>query len=114
MGFEEVAAYAEPRGVRLILEPVNRYEINFVNSVDDAASLLARVERDNVGIMPDTFHMNIEEGDPAEALRPAGVAEDAVDADTQDLGMGGVETGEQRLRLRHLLASGGCEVERVE
>lgn len=57
-----------PKNVTLMIEPVNRYEINFVNSVDDAATLLARVERENVGIMPDTFHMNIEDAHIGDAL----------------------------------------------
>jgi sugar phosphate isomerase/epimerase len=57
----EVAAYAEPKGVTLILEPVNRYEINFVNSVRDGAELLAKVGAPNMGLMPDLFHMNIED-----------------------------------------------------
>ncbi|MBD3284640.1 TIM barrel protein, partial [Candidatus Uhrbacteria bacterium] len=56
------------KGVTLMIEPVNRYEINFVNSVDDAAALLSRVERENVGIMPDTFHMNIEDAHIGDAL----------------------------------------------
>jgi 5-keto-L-gluconate epimerase len=57
-----------PKGVTLMIEPVNRYELNFVNSVDDAARLLARVERKNVGIMPDVFHMNIEDAHIGDAL----------------------------------------------
>ncbi len=57
----EVASYAEPKGVKLILEPVNRYEINFVNSVRDGAALLRKVGAPNVGLMPDLFHMNIED-----------------------------------------------------
>jgi sugar phosphate isomerase/epimerase len=57
-----------PKGVTLMIEPVNRYELNFVNSVDDAAKLLARVERTNVGIMPDVFHMNIEDAHVGDAL----------------------------------------------
>jgi len=57
-----------PKGVTLMIEPVNRYELNFVNSVDDAAKLLARVERKNVGIMPDVFHMNIEDAHVGDAL----------------------------------------------
>ncbi len=56
------------KGVTLMIEPVNRYELNFVNSVDDAARLLARVERKNVGIMPDVFHMNIEDAHIGESL----------------------------------------------
>lgn len=59
---------AEPKGVTLMIEPVNRYEINFVNSVDDAAALLARVGRENLGIMPDVFHMNIEDAQIGESL----------------------------------------------
>lgn len=47
--------------VTVIIEPVNRYEINFVNNLDEGAALLARVERSNLGLMPDVFHMNIED-----------------------------------------------------
>ncbi len=56
-----IAAYAAPKGVTLILEPVNRYEINFVNSVGEAAELLEKVGAPNLGLMPDLFHMNIED-----------------------------------------------------
>ena len=59
---------AAPKGVTLMIEPVNRYEINFLNSVDEAAALLSRVERDNAGIMPDVFHMNIEDAHLGDAL----------------------------------------------
>ena len=52
---------AGPLGVDIIIEPVNRYEINFVNSVGEGAELLAKVERSNLGLMPDVFHMNIED-----------------------------------------------------
>ena len=57
----ELAAYAEPKGVTLVLEPVNRYEINFVNSVEEAAALLEKVGAPNLALMPDLFHMNIED-----------------------------------------------------
>ncbi|NLF40998.1 sugar phosphate isomerase/epimerase [bacterium] len=52
---------AAPRGVTLVIEPVNRYEINFINTVDEGAALLAAVARPNAGLMPDVFHMNIED-----------------------------------------------------
>jgi sugar phosphate isomerase/epimerase len=58
---EEVAAYAEPKGVVVALEPVNRYEINFINRLEEAAVMIDRLGRPNVRIMPDVFHMNIEE-----------------------------------------------------
>jgi 5-keto-L-gluconate epimerase len=48
-------------GVRLAIEPINRYETNFLCSVQEALGFLAEVERPNVGILADTFHMNIED-----------------------------------------------------
>ena len=56
-----ICDYAATKEVSLIIEPVNRYEINFVNNLDEGAELLARVERPNLGLMPDVFHMNIED-----------------------------------------------------
>lgn len=60
-GMREIADYAAGLGVTLILEPVNRYEINFVNSVAEGAAAIRRLERPNVRLMPDVFHMNIED-----------------------------------------------------
>ena len=57
----EIAAYARPKGVDLILEPVNRYEINFINSVDEGAALMERLAIPGLKLMPDVFHMNIED-----------------------------------------------------
>lgn len=59
--FRPVAEYAAGCGVTLVIEPVNRYEINFINSVDDGAALLEEFQLDGVGLMPDVFHMNIED-----------------------------------------------------
>lgn len=63
-----LADYAEPKGVTLILEPVNRYEIDFVNSTDDCARQVELVGRKNFRMMPDVFHMNIEDAHIGEAL----------------------------------------------
>lgn len=52
---------AAEKGVKLLIEPVNRYEINFVNSLDEGAAILKRVGRDNCGLHADVFHMNIED-----------------------------------------------------
>jgi len=60
-GLREVADYAAPRGVVIAVEPVNRYEINFINRVDQAAGVIGKAGRSNVKIMPDVFHMNIED-----------------------------------------------------
>ena len=53
--------YADKKGVTLILEPVNRYEIDFINSVDEGVALLQKMKVPNMKLMPDTFHMNIED-----------------------------------------------------
>lgn len=58
---ESICETAEAKSVTIIVEPVNRYEINFINSVDEGAAVLAGVKHRNVGLMPDVFHMNIED-----------------------------------------------------
>lgn len=63
-----LADMAGPLGVELILEPINRYEVDFLHTLDEAAAVLERVGRPNVGLMPDVFHMNIEESRIGEAL----------------------------------------------
>ena len=57
----EIAAHAQKRGLQLILEPVNRYEINFINNCDEGAALIDRLNIPGLKLMPDVFHMNIED-----------------------------------------------------
>ena len=57
----ELCEYAQPKKVTLILEPVNRYEINFINSVSEGVELMKKVDMPNMKLMPDVFHMNIED-----------------------------------------------------
>lgn len=45
----------------IILEPVNRYEINFINNLDEGVSLIKKSGLENLKLMPDVFHMNIED-----------------------------------------------------
>jgi sugar phosphate isomerase/epimerase len=63
-----LARYAAPKGVKLVLEPVNRYEINFVNSLPEARALVEEVGAANLAIMADLFHMNLEDGPVEGAL----------------------------------------------
>ncbi len=58
---ERLCEVADPMGVTIIIEPVNRYEINFVNSLDEGRELLQKLKFGNLGLMPDVFHMNIED-----------------------------------------------------
>ncbi len=69
---KEVCKYAEEKGVYLAMEPLNRFETDFINITDDAIKLIEGVGSDHLKIHLDTFHMNIEEKDSAEAIRKAG------------------------------------------
>ena len=55
-------------GVALLLEPLNRYEDHMVNTVAQAAALIADAGARGLGILADTYHMNIEEDDLCAAL----------------------------------------------
>ena len=58
---QEIAEEADKKIVGMMIEPVNRYEINFLNRVEQTAEILRSVTNNNVYIMPDVFHMNIED-----------------------------------------------------
>ncbi len=68
-GIQEIADFAKPKGVTIGLEPLNRFETNFLNRHDQAIRLMQDVGRSNVGVTLDTFHINIEEEDPLQSLR---------------------------------------------
>lgn len=70
--FQEVAPYAQSKGVKLALEPVNRFETYFLNTSEDARKLVEDIGEPNVGIHLDTFHMNIEEKNFSDPIREAG------------------------------------------
>ncbi|MBC7892112.1 MAG: sugar phosphate isomerase/epimerase [Sphingobacteriaceae bacterium] len=57
----ELCTYAQTKDVTLILEPVNRYETDFINSVEEGVHLMRLVDCPNLMLMPDVFHMNIED-----------------------------------------------------
>jgi sugar phosphate isomerase/epimerase len=68
-GMGAVADHAAPLGINLVVEPVNRYEINYINSVQpDGIGVVARLGRPNVKLMPDVFHMNIEDASVHDSL----------------------------------------------
>lgn len=64
----ELCDYALEKQVTLILEPVNRYESDFINTVEDGVTLLKKVGMSNMMLMPDLFHMNIEDKSISTAL----------------------------------------------
>jgi D-psicose/D-tagatose/L-ribulose 3-epimerase len=71
-GLKDVGAYAGSKGINLALEPLNRFETDFLNICTDAVKLCDDVGLDNMKIHLDTFHMNIEEKDAGAAIRLAG------------------------------------------
>lgn len=70
-GLAELGEHARAEGVTLFLEPLNRYEDHMVNRLGQAVELLQAVGCDAVRIGVDSYHMNIEEADPAAALLAA-------------------------------------------
>ena len=69
-GLREVYAHSEKAGIRLAIEPLNRFETYLINRGDQALALAAEVGP-NCGICLDLFHMNIEESDIHEPFRKA-------------------------------------------
>ena len=67
-----LAAYAGDHGVRLALEPLNRFETDLINVVEQGLALVEAVGSPHIGLHLDTFHMHLEERDSAAAIRAAG------------------------------------------
>ena len=68
----ECSSAASQHGVRLALEPINRYETTLINNTAEGLALIERVGTDNFGLLLDTFHMNIEEADIEASIRACG------------------------------------------
>jgi D-psicose/D-tagatose/L-ribulose 3-epimerase len=68
----EAADYAAGKGVRLAVEALNRFETDLVNTTEQVLDLVERIGQDNVGILLDTFHMNVEDKSLGESIRHTG------------------------------------------
>jgi len=68
-GLQVAARQAVKLGVTLCIEPLNRFETYFLNTLSDAAQFVHDVGEPNVLMHFDTFHANIEEKHPADSLR---------------------------------------------
>lgn len=67
-----VVEHAAAAGVRIGIEPLNRYETSLVNTVAQALEGLDGLLGDHLGLALDTYHLNIEERSSADAVRAAG------------------------------------------
>jgi sugar phosphate isomerase/epimerase len=69
---KEASDVARDAETLLLYEPLNRYETNLFNRLEDTAGWLEAESLGNVRILADFFHMNLEEACPADAIRTAG------------------------------------------
>lgn len=67
-----VVRYAATRGVRVAIEPLNRYETSVINTVAQGLEAIEGLPNQGCGLALDTYHLNIEESDPPAAIRAAG------------------------------------------
>ena len=64
--FAECASADE--SVKMVIEPINRYETNVINTIESGLNFIEKVGMDNIGLLLDTFHMNIEEPSITESI----------------------------------------------
>lgn len=112
---KEVHSHAQKEGIRLALEPLNRFETNFLNRADQAMLLAEEVGPD-CGVCLDTFHLNIEEADMLGAIR--GARERLVDFHVADnnrmaCGMGALDWPKIISTLKEIGYDGAVTVEFV-
>jgi D-psicose/D-tagatose/L-ribulose 3-epimerase len=86
-----VADYAGEHGVTLALEPLNRYETSLINTAEQGLEVVEALDSSALGMLLDTYHMNIEEKSPAEAIRVAGARLAHVHACGSDRGTPGAD-----------------------
>jgi len=102
---QRYAEYASTLGVSVVVEPINRYETNYLNTIEQALDFAAEVGLPNVGILADTFHMNIEEADLACSLRMTGKRlrhTQFTDSNRLAAGQGHIDFGELGQVLREI------------
>ncbi len=88
-GLRAAADHAEKTGVRIAIEPLNRFETYLFNTAADAVRMVREVGSPNLAVQLDTFHGNIEEKDTAAAIRAAGSALGHFHASESDRGTPG-------------------------
>lgn len=108
----QIAQRAQELNLRLAIEVLNRYEAHLIHTAAEALDFVAEVGADNVsnvGILLDAYHMNIEEADPAAALRQVGDRlwlYHAADSNRQGIGRGHTDFGAQLAALADIEYSG--------
>ena len=109
-----VCEYGAERGVRVALEPLIRYETSVINTVEQALEVLDGLPPEGAGILFDTYHANVEEKDPAAALRSTGPWLAHLHASACDRGAPGddhIEWGPLAAALEHIGYEGPAVIE---
>jgi sugar phosphate isomerase/epimerase len=91
---DELAPLAARKNQILLIEPLNRYETNLINTVQQGLEFLSSLKSQNVKLLLDVFHMNIEEQSIPQVIRLAGPAVGHVhfaDSNRRAVGFGHIE-----------------------
>jgi D-psicose/D-tagatose/L-ribulose 3-epimerase len=67
-----MADYAGNQGIKLAMEPLNRFETDLINTAAQGMNFIKDAGRKNIGLHLDTFHMHLEEKSSPEAIHLAG------------------------------------------
>jgi sugar phosphate isomerase/epimerase len=111
---EELGARAADQGVPLLYEFLNRYETNLFNRVAESLEFLRTLRTQNIKLLCDLFHMNIEEADVSAALRLAGPKLGHIhfaDSNRQAVGFGHTDMKPIMVALRDIGYSGYLSAE---
>lgn len=106
--------YAKSSKTVLAMEAINRYETNFLNTMQEATEFAKMVNHPQVRTMADTYHMNIEEVNPAESVRKYGHALanlHLADSNRQAPGEGHFDFGSVAAALKEIGFSEYCSFE---
>jgi len=71
-GVSEMADFASSKGVKLALEPLNRFETDMINTAAQGLEFIRQTGKINIGLHLDTFHMHLEEKSSADAIQLTG------------------------------------------
>jgi D-psicose/D-tagatose/L-ribulose 3-epimerase len=103
---KQAAQYAAQAKVNLAVEPLNRFECYFLNTMADAAALVKAVDEPNYGYLFDTFHSNIEEKSQPKSIRATAAQINHVHISANDRGTPGADHNDYGSIIAALRTSG--------
>jgi len=113
-GLTILGKHAETKDVPLIYEPLNRYETNLLNRLEEGTAFINSLATGNIKLLADLFHMNIEEASLPESIRQFGTAIGHVhfaDSNRRPVGMGHTNMAEVAAALTGINYNGYVSAE---